>query len=126
VWWRLIDPYYNFQSDACIRAPHVTGVQTYALTNSVLVEGYIGDTGNGTYGFNVAPVSDGLQVLTLGNDVSGAITTPGQQQQYSFTLPGTARLYFDSLTNNGLLHWSLNGRRGNVVNNRGLNWSDGG
>src|SRR5207244_9675009 len=62
--------------------------------------------------------------LTLGNDVSGAIATPGQQQQYTFTLPGTALLYFDSRTNNGQLHWSLNSSTGNVVNNRGFNGSD--
>src|SRR5205823_3496686 len=81
-------------------------------------------SGNGTYDFNIVPVSDGLQSLTLGNVVSGAIATPGQQQQYTFTLPAAARLYFDSLTNTGQLHWSLNGPTGNVVNNRGFSGSD--
>src|SRR5438874_13818541 len=89
-----------------------------------LLEVYIGDPGIGIYDFNVLPVSDGLQALTLGNAVSGAIATPGQQQQYTFTLPVPARLYFDSLTNNGQLHWSLNGPTGNVVNNRGFSASD--
>src|SRR5205823_4999762 len=93
-------------------------------TYTVLVEGYIGDTGNGTYAFNVVPVSDGLQALTLGNAVSGSIATPGQQQQYPHTFPTRRSSYLDSLTNSGQLHWSLNGPTGNVVNNRGFSASD--
>src|SRR5207247_6087436 len=68
-------------------------------TYTLLVEGFYGDTGNGTYGFNVVPVSDGLQALKLGSVVCGAVGAPGQHQQYTFTLPGAARLYLDSLTN---------------------------
>src|SRR5205807_4977127 len=93
AWWRLIDPYNNMVFITSLGTDQGPLLLSNAGTYTVLVEGYFGDPGNGTYDFNVVPVSDGLQALTLGNDVSGAIATPGQQQQYSFTLPGAARLY---------------------------------
>jgi hypothetical protein len=70
------------------------------------------------------PVTDGTQALALGSLVSGAIASPGQRQLYSFTLPSPARLYFDALTNNSNLRWSLDGPVGNVVNNRSFTSSD--
>ncbi len=116
VWWRLIDPYGNmlfstFQSnDAGRLTLTASGVYT------VLVEGRIGSTGTSNYSFNVAPIADTTQALTLGNLVSGSLSAPGQQDHYTFTLPATEQLYFDSLTNNGGIQWSLTGPMGLVVN----------
>ena len=96
---RLVDAYGDTPIAASLfqdAGPLALAAGTYTL----LVEGYINDTGSGNYTFNLAPVTDGLQALTLGSVVSGAIAMPGQQQQYTFTLPAAARLYFDSLTNN--------------------------
>src|SRR5260221_12258472 len=70
------------------------------------------------------PYTTLFRSLVLGSLVSGAVTTPGQRQQYTFTLAAPARLYFDSLTNVDLL-WSLDGPTGNVINNRGFGSSDG-
>src|SRR5262249_10239116 len=59
------------------------------------------------------------------NLVSGTIASPGQRQQYTFSLNAPARLYFDSMTNTSTLRWSLDGPTGNLVNSRGFNASDG-
>jgi hypothetical protein len=56
--------------------------------------------------------------------VIGSIDTSGQRDTYTFNLPIDSRLYFDSLTNNGNLAWSLSGRGGTVVNGRSFNDSD--
>jgi hypothetical protein len=121
AYWRLIDPYDNvvfITSLGSDRGPLSLGSPgTYTL----LVEGYYLEPAAGTNVFNVVPVSDGLQALTLGTTVSGAITAPGQHQQYTFTLPASARLYFDGLTNLYSLRWYLDGPTGNVVNNAGFN-----
>ncbi|PYK98757.1 MAG: hypothetical protein DME19_11280 [Verrucomicrobia bacterium] len=95
-----------------------------AGTYTLLVLGHINDPGSGNYTFNVVPVTDGSQVLTPGGTVTGSIAAPGQQQRYTFTLFAAARLYFDSLTNNPQLHWSLDGPSGNLVNNRSFTVSD--
>src|SRR5678816_220253 len=72
----------------------------------------------------MVPVTDGNQALTLGNLVSGAIQMSGQAQRYAFTLAADSELYFDSLSNNGNLLWSLDGPTGNEVNRRSFNGSD--
>ncbi len=126
--WRCLDPFggvvagtatYLTSPDPGVTTLTAGGVYT------VLIEGYHSDPGSGTYTINVVPVTHGTQSLTLGTIVSGAISSPGQEQAYTFQLPGAARLYFDSLTNNGSLHWSLEGSAGVVVNNRTFTASDG-
>ncbi|HUS33922.1 MAG TPA: CARDB domain-containing protein [Verrucomicrobiae bacterium] len=88
------------------------------------VEGYIGDTANGSVTFNLLPVVDGSQALTLGSLTSGNISNPGQSQRYTFSLVSSARLYFDSRTNNPQLRWSLDGPLGTVIVNRSFTSSD--
>ena len=66
-------------------------------------------------------MTDNSQGLTLGSAVTGAITSQGQRQQYTFTLPAKARLYYDALTNISNLRWYLDGPAGNVVNNAAIN-----
>src|SRR6266700_880602 len=50
--------------------------------------------------------------------VAGRIDHPGQRDIYNFTLSDATRLYFDSLTNNSALTWSLTGPRGTLTSNR--------
>jgi len=50
--------------------------------------------------------------------VAGRIDHPGQRDIYNFTLSDATRLYFDSLTNNSALTWSLTGPRGTLISNR--------
>ena len=124
VYWRCIDPYgevvlANSFSDLGPVTLPAGGIYT------LLIEGYAGETGSGTYTFNVTPVNDGSQALVLGNVVSGSITLPGQTQTHRFSLPSATKVYFDSLTNNSL-RWSLQGPTGTLVNNRTFSSTDSG
>src|SRR6266571_3683056 len=56
--------------------------------------------------------------------VAGRIDHPGQRDFYSFTLAEAKQLYFDSLTQNTGLTWTLSGPRGAVVNARSFTASD--
>src|SRR5205085_1106607 len=94
---------------------------TYTLT----VEGRIYDAHtSGTYAFNLLPVSNATNALSLGSVVSGTIATRGQRQYYTFTLASPATLYFDALTNADF-YWRLDAPWGQVVNWRSFSGSDG-
>ncbi len=62
--------------------------------------------------------------LTLGSTVSGTITVPFAEDNYTFTLTGPSLLYFDSLTNNSGLAWTLVGPAGTAVSNRSFTNSE--
>ena len=60
--------------------------------------------------------------------VNGSVDSAGEVDHFSFHLDNVARLSFDSLTENGNLHWNLVGPAGAVVNGasfRGFSGSDG-
>src|SRR4030095_10789455 len=93
----------------------------YKLT----VEGRIYDNNaSGNYSFNLFEVHDGTNALTIGATVSGAITTLRESQRYFFTLPGPARLYFDSLTYGPDFYWRIDAPWGQIVDWRSFNASD--
>lgn len=123
--WRLVGPYGNIlfnkalSSDAGRLTLNATGIYT------VLVEGIISNSGTTSYAFNVEPINDNTQTLTLGNTVNATLAVPGQQDRYTFHLATSSQLYFDSLTNNANFQWSLKGPSGTLVSNRPLNSSDG-
>ncbi|MHB0961459.1 MAG: RHS repeat-associated core domain-containing protein [Pirellulaceae bacterium] len=124
--WRLLDSYgveiFNqYFSDVDTRILQATGNYT------LLVEGYYHDTGTGSYTINVQPIAPVVpQALTLGSTVSEAIAVAGEQDVYQFTLESASNLYFDSLTNNGNLSWTLVGPAGSAVSNRSFTNSDRG
>lgn len=124
--WRLFNPYGERVTQASLRADRGPLTLPISGTYTLLIEGWFGDDpGNAGFHFNVVPVVDGVQALTLGALTSGTIATPGGMQQYLFTLAAPAMLYFDSRTNNTFqLRWSLDGPTGNVVNNRAFSSSD--
>jgi hypothetical protein len=70
--------------------------------------------------------------ITLGATVTAALTSPGEQDSYGFTLPAASLLYFDALTPSGAgisyshLQWSLSGGGGTPVSDRPFNASDAG
>ncbi len=126
--WRLVDPYgNNLFNKGFVNTASDVDVLTLAQpgTYTLLVEGSITDTTPGTYTFNVQPAPVRTAALTLGNVVSGAIATGGALDQYTFALPGPARLYFDSFTNNRNVTWTLAGPAGTAVSNRPFDSSDG-
>lgn len=55
---------------------------------------------------------------TATNVVAGAIRVPGERDAFVFQVGTPSRFYFDALTNNGSLQWSLRGPPGTVVANR--------
>src|SRR5262249_246876 len=65
-----------------------------------------------------------VRPLYPNSTVAGRIDHPGQRDIYTFTLADAKQLYFDSLTNNSALTWSLAGPRGTVISNRAFTSSD--
>jgi RHS repeat-associated protein len=122
--WRLIDPYGKVVFSTFLSQDAGRIALTAAGTYTLLVEGDVGDAGSESYSFNVFPITDVSQPLTLGNLINGTLATPGEQDYYSLTLQANALLYFDSLTNNNSLQWTLSGPGGSVVSNRSFNGSD--
>lgn len=120
----LVDPYGNqvFRTSWADVEPFTLPASgTYYL----LVEGRVyNTTDTGQYSFNLVPVADAQTTISVGDEVAGTISNPGQQVRYSFTLPAEAILYFDSLTPNADLRWFLSGPAGLVVNARPLTGSD--
>jgi hypothetical protein len=91
-------------------------------TYTLLVGGAVQETGAaGSASFIVSGVTNGLQSMTLGTEVIGAITEPGQVQSYSFSLAANATVSFDSVSNRNNVYWTLNGPSGVVANNVGMN-----
>src|SRR5205823_11859852 len=126
--WRLVDPYGNNLFSKSFAGPSFSDVDVLTLAQSgaytLLVEGEIRDTAPGNYTFNVQPAPIRAAALALGDVVSGAITTAGAQDQYTFTLPGPGRLYFDSLSNSDIVNWTLTGPAGKAA--RGGTFAGGG
>src|SRR5262249_40819509 len=58
------------------------------------------------------------------NDIVGAISVPGEQDIYSFSVATPGLYYFDALSNVSLV-WSLEYAGGTVVANKSFNGSDG-
>ncbi|HEY9621936.1 MAG TPA: putative Ig domain-containing protein [Crinalium sp.] len=123
--WRLFDPYGNqvFQEGFFenLNVQTLTRAGTYTL----LVEGNNGNTGSGNYRFNVVPASDRpVQAIGFSSTVADQIQIPGEKHRYSFTLSDARQLYFDALTNDGSLKWSLTDSNGAIVSQRAFTASD--
>ena len=133
AYWRLLDPYGQL-----VFGPNYMGSDTGSITltqtgvYTLLAEGYIASTGSTSYQFNVvyqgntpiAPLPTGT-ALTLGATVAGVLPS-AQADFYSFTLNSDASIYFDALSNNYNLNWTLIGPRGTVVSARSFTSSDSG
>ncbi len=126
--WRLVDPFGNILFNTGFGAAG-TFVDTLTLAQpgsyTLLLEGRIVDTGVSTYTVNVQPVPNpSSAALTLGSVTSGAISITGEQDQYTFDLAAPALVYFDSLTSQPNLNWTLSGPARNPVSNRSFQASD--
>ena len=121
----MTDPYGNVVFKNFLGSDQGRLTLTASGTYTVLVEGFA-NSGPGNYSFNVAPVTDTTQALTLGTTVNATLAAPGQQDRYTFTLAADALLSFDARTNNAGLIWSLKGPAGTAVNNLSFVGSDGG
>ena len=130
--WRLVDPFGNILFNTDFNADVNTLTLAQPGSYTLLLEGFIFDAGSGSYTFNVQPMGNVPQPpltgvpLALGTTVSDSIAVAGEQDQYLFTLANPSLLYFDSLTNNSNLNWSLVGPAGTAVNERSFTASDAG
>ena len=97
-------------------------VETVSLpltgTYTLFIDGRIFDTVSGTYSFNVHPVTYATQPIVLGSTVSGTIGVPGERDLYSVSLGARSQLYFDTMSGDAGLTWSLSGPAGAVVTNQ--------
>ncbi len=127
--WRLFDPLGNtvfatsFNGDLGTNRLLLTG--TYTL----LIEGYIADTGSGAYQFNVVPLGN-IPIAPFagtpfapGDVVSGTLPTATTTNSHPFTLAAPGRLIFDSLANTEAT-WTLLNASATLVNLRSLASSD--
>src|SRR4029077_6403787 len=71
--WRLIDPYGNVVFKNFLGSDQGRMTLTASGTYTVLAEGSITNTGTGNYSFDVAPVTDTTQALTLGSTVNATL-----------------------------------------------------
>ncbi|MHC5540929.1 hypothetical protein ACYOEI_22130, partial [Singulisphaera rosea] len=122
--WTLIDPFGNvvfnnsFKTDSSRITFETSG--TYTL----IVQGHDDSTGTGGFAFNVRPVTETSTALTIGTAATGSITSPGQSNNFTFTLATPTRLWFDSQTYDSNLIWTLKGPQGTVVFYRAFSWND--
>jgi hypothetical protein len=126
--WRLLDPFLNtvFETSFTINSDVGPLTLTRPGTYTLLLEGRHFDTVVGSYTVVVVPVSDELnpQPLSLNTTLTEAIDEAGEVDRYTFTLGGSTRIYFDSLTNNSAMLWNLAGPSGALVTSRSFNSSD--
>src|SRR5262249_15946790 len=124
--WRLID---LTGQQVWSNSFYLGDVDTPALgltgTYTLLVEGSVSNGGTIAYSFNAQKVTDTTAALSLGQQVNGSIAQVGQQSNYTFALAIPTQLYFDSLTNDTSLSWSLTGPRGAEISARNFTNSDG-
>ena len=71
-------------------------------------------------------VVDDVRALSFDTKFDGDILRAGQRDIYTFSLAQAKQVYFDSLTNNSNLTWTLTGPRGAVVSGRRFDQSDSG
>ncbi len=125
AYWRLVDRFNQVVFAGYLSTDQGPVTFANAGAYTLFVEGDVSETGSDNYSIRVVTEHDGTQPLTLGASMNGAIALPGQVQVYTFSLAATNQLYFDSLTNQSQITWTLDGPAGRLVDRRGLNSSDG-
>ncbi|MEZ6044196.1 MAG: hypothetical protein R3C11_01150 [Planctomycetaceae bacterium] len=120
--WKLVDPYGNILFDETLSTDVGTLHFHEGGTYSVIIEGDEADSG--TPGYTVEVISQGTDTsspapLDLSQVVSGNISASLEQDTFTFTLGSGGLYYFDAISDNGPVRWSLTGSTsGSVVTNR--------
>ena len=111
---RLVDPYgrdvfnTNFGDQR-----QVTLADTGAYT--LIVSGATYNQKPASFSFVLQPVTDISAPLAFNTDISAVLNVPGDTVRYNFALSTADTLFFDALSQNGALQWSLVGPRGTEV-----------
>ena len=113
--WSLTDQY----GTVLFNAPFVTdgGRITLPQTGSyrLMIVGDIANNGLSNYSFKVTQVADQTLTMSLNSQVTGNVSSPGNQLRYTFSLATAAQLWFDSQTVDNGLTWQLTGPGGVVL-----------
>ena len=110
--WKLIDPQGKTQWSDRVRDRATTTLDETG-TYTLLIEGDHDASGTIPLAFTVQPVpSTASTVLTLNDLISGSLPTAGSERHYTFNLSAAKNLYFDSLSSQADVRWSLEGPAG--------------
>ncbi|MEZ6035824.1 MAG: hypothetical protein R3C17_22215 [Planctomycetaceae bacterium] len=110
AYWRLVDPMGQTVFSASLGSDVDTRTMPLTGNYTLLVEGYYFDTSNVDYSFSVRPVfPTAPSTLALDSTATASISTPGEIDQYTFTLAADSRLYFDALSGSVGMNWTLEG-----------------
>ena len=90
-------------------------------TYTLLIEGAVNNVDADTYRFNVVPVSQTVQPLTIGSINQGTITRPGDTRTFTFDVPEYGLYYLDSFTSERDLRVELKSQSEVIYSNRPLN-----
>jgi len=125
IYWRLLDSRGSVVAGTTLPSDMAPAPLDRSGTYTLLIEGFVQNSAPSNYSFNVVRVVDTTEAISIGTQVDGALTQPGQTNSFTFTLAEAGHFAFDSLTNNSQLLWTLTGPRGTEVLNRGFTSSDG-
>ena len=95
-----------------------------------MFEGRRNTSATQSYSFNIVaqgntpPTPLTGTALTLGSTITDSISAAGELDNYQFTLASPTTLYFDNLSTNGNLRWSLRSTAAIFVNSRSFLSSD--
>jgi hypothetical protein len=117
--WRLYDPFGSvvFSSDFAVGTQQIFDAEArLSIPGSylLLIEPDIRSQAPLAFEFLIRPTSSPETPLTLNATTSESLDAPGDSDRYTFTLATDSFLYFDSLTNEHRLRWSLSGPDGRV------------
>src|SRR6266568_3411557 len=132
TYWRLLDPYGEVVFDRTAMTAADPGLKSlnYTGTYLLLIEGRVNTSGTASYSFkadrtgNVPVTLASGAAYTVGSLQSGILATAAQQDTYRFTLTTDTRVYFDALTSNASLKWSITGARTPLAAPRSFTASD--
>lgn len=110
---------FSMNSDRSTLVLPLDGSYLFAVEGRV----YYNSSGTGSVTFAYQPVTYTTNNLAIGATIQGTLDGGGDIDFYSFSLTGTNRLFFDSLTNTDW-NWTLTGPAGTYVNNRDARFSD--
>ena len=122
--WRLIDPYGVQVVGNQEFGDFQSGTLSLAGRYSLLLEGRAGATDAATYGFRLLKSGERVDTLTVGALTTGTLASAADSVRHDFSVSATGQYYFDSLTNNAQLNWSLRGPLGTTVSSRSFASSD--
>lgn len=122
--WRLYDPFGNvvfnkkFQDSDAGRDGIIFGDAEanlpFAGPYTLLFEGDHSNQVPVPLEFSVRPTVTSTIPLTLSQTITGNMANAGDTERYTFSVAADSLVYFDSLTNDSQLFWSLEGPEGPV------------